>query len=199
MSRLGFIILLLVSSETVFVASQHTCSRNDDCDSSSCCFQGFCRSDQDICALQKRLKNCTSDEQCSGCCIHRRCGQCKSCVWDWDCDSDCCKDFKCQPYHECSIYSRTATQTSCYWKFQCDSGCCKDFKCQPSYVCDSHSHTTPTTTPATTQRTCYLSSECDSACCKHNKCQPSYVCDSYFYTKPQTAGIFVFIFCVFRL
>ena len=170
MSRLGFIILLLVSSETVFVASQLTCSRSDDCDSSSCCFQKSCSSDQNICEVLKRieeLKSCTSDYQCSGCCINWRC--------------------KWKSSYQCK---------SCYYNFECESGCCKANKCQSSYECSSYSYTT---TPPATQRSCLWNSQCDSRCCKYSKCQPSYVCDSYSYTTQKPGGIFVFIFCVFRL
>ena len=166
MTRLGFIILLLVSSEIVLVASQLTCSRSDDCDSSRCCYRGSCTSDQTICELQKQIEEltfCTSDDQCSGCCIF---GRCKL--------SDQCK--------------------RCYNNFECGSGCCKDYKCQPSYECSSYSLTTPAT-----RRFCYWNSQCDSGCCKDYKCNPSYECDSYSYTTQQPGGIFVFIFCVFRL
>ena len=191
MSKLGLFILLLVSSKTVFVASQQWCSRNDDCDANGCCNQGSCTTNQLICMLKKKeeeLKTCYSDWQCTGCCYESKCHpkssyHCsKSCNWSWDCDSGCCNNGKCQTSYECDSYSYTTTRaawTSCYRNSQCDSGCCKYGLCRESYECESYFDTTTTATPRTS---CYLNNQCDSGCCNHGLCQESYECYNYFDT-----------------
>ena len=208
MSNLKLIVLVLVLLKFKFVVSE-TCTSKYDCSNNKCCYYGFC--------IGSFLCPCSSDDQCSGCCVNSRCkpwysSQCydkkKTCYWNSDCNSRCCKNRKCQQSHVCRKTTTTSapsftTRKSCSYDYNCRyypgyyDQCCIYGQCQSCSLkatTDTYQVTSaPTFT--TTRKSCYDDYDCRyyktdyDQCCRNGQCQ-------YCLSRPTYTGTPKFNFII---
>jgi hypothetical protein len=110
MRGLGLVASVFIALLIVLVKCEEDglCSSSEDC-KNGCCYLDTCTTNDFLCAMVKTTSE--KEEQCSwdwdcptGCCIHQQCKpkssfQCiekNGCTTNSECDSNCCKNYKCQ-------------------------------------------------------------------------------------------------------